>query len=213
LARSTLTLYEAILGGADWDGPLAPLIHLISVLMGPVFILYIAFCCLAMMNVITGVFVESALKNAAQDKDRDFMQSIRDLFTIDTDDMNGDAGIVTQEAFEERTSEPALQMYLKQIGIDAKDAKLMFQVLDGEGTGVLDLEELLVGMLRLRSSAKVLDIALLMHEHEVTNNNLQDFFQQMLEKISRTGMMIRKSMKPGIKNLDMDEVDEEDELC
>lgn len=205
LFRSTLTLYEAILGGADWDGPLVPLLEKITVFMGPIFILYIAFALLAMMNVITGVFVESALKNAARDKDKDFVSSIRDLFEGSS---NGDAGIVTQEVFEERISEAALQMYLKQIGIDAKDAKLMFSILDGEGTGVLDLEELLVGMLRLRSRAKVLDIALLMMQHEVTNDNIEELSCQVQEVVLSRNT-IQKTESKSTRSTEFDSEDNE----
>merc|ERR1719326_2539993 len=58
LARSMLTLFEAISGGVDWDELVVPLIDDISPFCAVLFVMYIAFCTLAMLNVVTGVFVD-----------------------------------------------------------------------------------------------------------------------------------------------------------
>merc|ERR1719424_842237 len=76
LTRSILSLYEAILGGADWNDEIVPLIDIHWVL-GLMFMAYIAFAILAMLNVVTGIFVESALANAKKETDRTFESHVK----------------------------------------------------------------------------------------------------------------------------------------
>ncbi|CAK9001794.1 Sodium channel protein type 4 subunit alpha A (Voltage-gated sodium channel subunit alpha Nav1.4a) [Durusdinium trenchii] len=67
LPRAVLSLYQAMTGGVDWNDLSLPL-EPISPIMSLIFALYIAFAVLAMMNVVTGVFVESALGSAREDR-------------------------------------------------------------------------------------------------------------------------------------------------
>jgi len=161
LLRSVLTLYEAVMGGVDWDALVTPLMRKISVLMAPGFAFYIAFTMLAMMNVITGIFVQTALKNADAEKDADFAASARDIFS----DVK-EGGFVSADEFGDHVDSDRFQSYIATVGIAPKDAKLMFRILDQNNSGTLLLEELLEGMLRLRMTAKFMDVSLIMHETE-----------------------------------------------
>merc|ERR1719253_376605 len=87
LGRSVLSLYESIFGGADWDLLVVPLIR-ISWALGLMFCSYIAFALLAMLNVVTGIFVESALKNAAKETEHHFQDQVRAIYA--QTDTNGD---------------------------------------------------------------------------------------------------------------------------
>lgn len=58
-----LSMFQAINGGVDWALIFEPLIDNITPWSAVVFTLYIAFSLLAMLNVVTGVFVESVLKS------------------------------------------------------------------------------------------------------------------------------------------------------
>lgn len=164
LGRSILSLYESISGGVDWDDLAAPLIAEIHVVMGILFSLYIAFALLAMMNVVTGVFVESALLSAKEDKDIYMVNHVKDLF------LNADRkhiGIITWEEFEEMAHAAEMQDYFKAIDVDLSEAKGLFDLLDMTGCGQLKQEDFLSGCLRLRGPAKALDLALLMKETRV----------------------------------------------
>eukprot|EP00927_Polykrikos_kofoidii_P086553 TRINITY_DN9731_c0_g4_i2.p1 TRINITY_DN9731_c0_g4~~TRINITY_DN9731_c0_g4_i2.p1 ORF type:complete len:762 (+),score=102.79 TRINITY_DN9731_c0_g4_i2:118-2403(+) len=81
LWRTFLSLFQATTGGVDWDDLLQPLAQNVSpwwttiVLSG-----YIAFAVLAMMNIVTGVFVESALLSVKQDKELELVRQVRHVF-------------------------------------------------------------------------------------------------------------------------------------
>jgi len=161
LFRVMLTLYQAVMGGVDWDAVVSPLMNKITPFIAPFFGMYIAFAVLAVMNVITGMFVDSALKSAGRQNDKDFAAMARNLFAPVVEE-----GYISAEDFDLYISEPHFLAYMATIGIGALDAKLMFRIVDRNCQGQLALEELLQGMIRLRAPAKFMDISLLMHESE-----------------------------------------------
>merc|ERR1740121_2321692 len=64
LGRTVLSLWQAMSGGADWDNMVGPMIIEVDPFLGVAFAAYIAFAILALMNVVTGVFVQTALQSA-----------------------------------------------------------------------------------------------------------------------------------------------------
>merc|ERR1739848_716711 len=68
LIKTLLTVFLAILDGIEWERGLIPLCE-VSPLLGFLFCCFMAFSLLAVMNVITGVFVEGALASAQRDND------------------------------------------------------------------------------------------------------------------------------------------------
>jgi len=161
LPRAILTMFEVIVGGVSWDEVAAPLIRSVSPFMGILLCLYISFCVFAMMNMATGVFVERATRKAQEDKDTYTANHISRLFFSDPH-VNLDE--VTYEVFNEKMDTPEMQEYFKAINVDPSEAKGLFQLLDADGSGTINGEELVNGCLRLRGGAKALELSLLMHE-------------------------------------------------
>lgn len=180
LFRSCLSLYEAILGGTDWDQVIWPLTQHVSIFLSPLFIVYIAFSVLAMMNVITGIFVDSALCNATLEKDKDFVDTFRAIMADCKDEKNR----VNHLQFETRMSMPELQVHIRHVGINPRDAGLTFKLIDRDNVGALDLEELLAGLLRLRSNARTLDIALMVRETDEKQTRLIDYVKTVMKNIA-----------------------------
>lgn len=161
LPRSLLTLYQSISGGLDWNEAVEPLMKDFSPWFGVLFCLYIAFTVLALMNVVTGVFVESALQSAREDKDIYIVNHIRGL--IEAMSLDED-GRIAWGQFEAQLSTPEMAEIFNFIDVDPMEARGLFKLLDINGIGSVDPEEFLDGCLRLRGSAKALDLALLMRE-------------------------------------------------
>merc|ERR550537_265872 len=133
----------------------------ISLWVGLFLMVYIAFSLLALLNVVTGVFVESVLKSAKADKDLFMINNARELFHgLD----GGIHSLMTWDVFKSKLSTPQMQEFFKAIDVDPSEAKGLFRLLDLDNSGSVSAEEFLNGCLRLRGPAKALDMALLIQE-------------------------------------------------
>eukprot|EP00930_Biecheleria_cincta_P033964 TRINITY_DN23503_c0_g2_i1.p1 TRINITY_DN23503_c0_g2~~TRINITY_DN23503_c0_g2_i1.p1 ORF type:complete len:807 (+),score=149.26 TRINITY_DN23503_c0_g2_i1:27-2447(+) len=161
LSRSILSLYQAITGGVDWDQLAVPLISEVHVLLGGVVALYIAFGVLALLNVVTGVFVESALKSAKEDRDNYMLHHVKDIFQ--SADSSGE-GVIEWDDFKRCSEDAQMQEFFKSIDVDPSQAQAVFALLDVDDTGLIDLDEFLNGCLCLHGPAKAIDVSSLRYE-------------------------------------------------
>lgn len=182
IGRSCLTLFESISGGMDWDMAVVPLAQKISMGVVPVFCLYIVFATMALMNVVTGVFVESAMDSANKDKESYMVQTARELFK-GADPKR--TGVITLTEFERQLRTPELKEHLKALGINAMSARGLFKALDLNHSGTIDADELLTGTLRLRGQAKAIDIASLIYETRWTSHRFKRRVQAMDRTLAR----------------------------
>merc|ERR1711990_240520 len=114
LTRSCITLYEAITGGLDWDDLLRPLMSDISPAMFVILASHIAFSLFAVLNVVTGVFVDTACGNAARDKDEFLVNHISDVYKNDLDD----EGCIALKEFVHQLDTPEMQHWLRDVDVD-----------------------------------------------------------------------------------------------
>lgn len=169
LGSSVFVLFQSFTGGVDWRDVTTPLVNKISVIMGPVFMLYISFMLFAVLNIVTGVFVETALRNAKDDKDYFMINNVRELL-INTE---GDKkGYLRWSDFESQLDSLQMKEYFKAIDVDLSEARNLYTLLDRDKTDHVDAEEFFKGCLDLRGPAKALDLALLMHEVRVIGKRL-----------------------------------------
>mmetsp|Transcript_30059 Transcript_30059/g.89176 ORF Transcript_30059/g.89176 Transcript_30059/m.89176 type:complete len:451 (-) Transcript_30059:102-1454(-) len=161
LGASILTLYGSIMGGVDWVNVVEPLLDQIHPLVGVAYSFYVAFAVLAMMNVVTGVFVEASLKTARDHHEAILLSSAGNLFQ--DSDMD-ESGHVTWKEFESRLDHPDMQEFFKSIDVDVSEAETVFHLMDMNEKGSLDVDQFMGGCLRLRGPAKAVDLAMLMHE-------------------------------------------------
>jgi hypothetical protein len=182
LGMSFLSLFQAITGGKDWDDLSSPLLTRIGALPCFAFACYIAFTVIAMMNVVTGVFVENAIKSAKEDKDFFMINNMREVFK---EANGGITGVMTWETFESQLDKHNMQEYFRAIDVDPSEAKGLFRLLDLDGSGFIDAEEFLSGCLRLRGPAKALDLALLMHEVRRMVSRIQEQKKLLQKQLSR----------------------------
>eukprot|EP00929_Paragymnodinium_shiwhaense_P012512 TRINITY_DN11978_c0_g3_i1.p1 TRINITY_DN11978_c0_g3~~TRINITY_DN11978_c0_g3_i1.p1 ORF type:complete len:658 (+),score=69.04 TRINITY_DN11978_c0_g3_i1:117-1976(+) len=170
LSSCMYTLFLSVSSGVSWYEAAQPLRELgTPVFLG--FITYVALAQWVILNVITGFFCESAAEAARKDvalavqshrSDRDkFLQMCKHIFrTIDTDN-SGELDI--NEMRHLLDTEPA-QALFATLEIAADDAKELFELLDEDGTEFVELEEFMLGCLRLRGGAKALDVAKMQYQ-------------------------------------------------
>lgn len=191
LPRSMFTLFKAIAGGVSWHEVVEPLGIIGWVWVG-VFVGFIAFTFLAVLNVVTGVFCQSAIESAQQDKDIATMQlmaakgmyveTVKRLF----DDMDADAsGAISIHEFESYLQHEKFQAYFASLDIDASDVWSLFKLMDSDRTGTIDLEEFVGGCLQLRGQAKAVQIAKMSYDQNLVRKMLVEFMDSVDERLDQ----------------------------
>ncbi|CAK9022717.1 unnamed protein product [Durusdinium trenchii] len=108
------------------------------------FHLYVAFCSFAVLNVITGVFVNSAIKTREKDHETVMLhvQKFKDLASNvwQKMDTRGD-GKITITEFEQMFDDPDMQAFFESIEINAVDAWTLFDSLDMDGDHLISYED------------------------------------------------------------------------
>jgi len=159
--RSGLSLFEALTGGVDWDALAAPLSEQVSPLLGVLFVLYMSFAILAVMNVITGTFVQHAMERAQYNNE---IRKVRQASLLFTTLDEKKEGFITFEEIEQHLELPPVRDFFRSLDIDLGDAHCLFDVLDSTNSGKIEFETFLGGAMRLQGPARAIDLLLVMRE-------------------------------------------------
>eukprot|EP00930_Biecheleria_cincta_P058457 TRINITY_DN44289_c0_g1_i2.p1 TRINITY_DN44289_c0_g1~~TRINITY_DN44289_c0_g1_i2.p1 ORF type:complete len:600 (-),score=109.80 TRINITY_DN44289_c0_g1_i2:179-1936(-) len=170
LGVSIISLYQAMSGGNDWAVYFDALSRL-GLFAQSFFILFITFAIMCVVNIVTGVFVDSALAANTQDKKmvvqeelevkKQKLNQIRDLFDeLDTDD----TGVFDCDEFERRLSDERVRAYLASLQLDATDATALFRLLDSDQSNEVSIDEFVNGCYRLMGEATSFDAKLMQYE-------------------------------------------------
>lgn len=182
LARSMWSLFHAVTGGVNWYDVCTPLEKEIGQYMSFVFGFYISFCLLCLLNVITGVFVESALLSAHADKETYIVNHLRSLFmSLDCDN----SGTVGWDEFSQMLHTKEMKEVFKQVDIDMSEAKALFRLLDMSGNGSIAIADFISGCNRLRGPAKSLELTILHRETLKLADRFQKHAKLMDFKVMR----------------------------
>lgn len=171
LDRSMLTLYQTISEGIHWHVAMKPLVVSCSPWMSLMFCLWIAFCVFALLNVVTGVFVESALRTANEDQKKLLMYQMGQWFS----DADADqTGTITWDEFRYHLEDPKMEKFLKIVDLDAQEAWDLFHLLDVSGVGEIPVDDFVNGCVRVTGNAKAIDLVTFMHTYKVTQVKLAE---------------------------------------
>eukprot|EP00747_Dinoflagellata_sp_TGD_P193195 gnl/TRDRNA2_/TRDRNA2_59054_c0_seq1.p1 gnl/TRDRNA2_/TRDRNA2_59054_c0~~gnl/TRDRNA2_/TRDRNA2_59054_c0_seq1.p1 ORF type:complete len:561 (-),score=89.74 gnl/TRDRNA2_/TRDRNA2_59054_c0_seq1:31-1713(-) len=169
LDRSMLTLYQIVTEGIHWGEAMGPLRDI--PMITTVFVLYVAFSCFALMNVITGIFVDSALNIAEEEKKDVLMKQMHKHFAEFDNDGSGE---VSFEEFNCCLTDPRMRPFLKQLDIDSHHGQLLFALMDADESGKIDEEELIAGFMSLHGTARRLELAALMRDQHLRSKKWQE---------------------------------------
>uniref|UniRef100_A0A7S1M2X7 EF-hand domain-containing protein n=1 Tax=Alexandrium catenella TaxID=2925 RepID=A0A7S1M2X7_ALECA len=178
MPMAMLTLFMAISGGADWQDLLEPLRN-ISRWYIVIFVAYVLFVVVGVMNILTAIFVESASQIANIDRDlviqgammqeKATMNNIRKIIRMavgKTFTAGGSPNLITYGQLESLLDDPDTVAHFKVMGLDVTEARGLFQLLDVDEMKEVDIEEFVTGMMRLKGNAKGTDVAAVMYENK-----------------------------------------------
>lgn len=209
LGVTMYSLYKSITGGDDWSHFSDPLFE-VDKFVGCLFCFYIAFTVFAVLNVVTGVFVENAIKINAKDADMIIMEQmyerrkhIEDVKKVFEKADSDGSGKLDSDEFEKHIDNVCVQAYFRQLDLDVEgqEAQQVFELLDFDGSGSIDIDEFVFGCSRLKGAARSLDLARVEHGHNTLRKEfetLMEYFQRCqlnIENISKAVGELRSEMK------------------
>jgi len=161
LFMATWTLIQSLTGGVDWNDVARPLMNHVSLEAVIVFTAYILFTHLAMLNVVTGVFIDSVMQHGRQEKELCTRRHVQALF--DSLDVNHE-GEITWEEFSTHLQTSEMNEFFKTVDVDIEHAKELFELLDLQDSGALGVREFMDGCLKIWTPARGLDLRMIMRD-------------------------------------------------
>lgn len=182
VGRSVFSLFKAISGGVSWEQVVEPLQELHYVWLC-FYLVYFAFTYFAVLNVVTGVFCQTAIESATMDQETAAQahmnaeqQHVRRLHNLFKTINKSQTGMITLQELEDCMQDEKLRAYFSSLDLSMDEAFSLFKLLDHNNAHILDIDKFVKGCLKLRGTAKSLDIAMMMYE---TRWSLNKFSQRM----------------------------------
>merc|ERR1719359_2206297 len=100
---------------------------------------------------------------------------MRDLFqAVDADQ----SGSITWDELHSHLSDEAVKAYFSLVQIEISEAEGLFHLLDVDESGEVGIEEFIMGCMRLKGTAKSIDMATLLYEHKRMYVTMNRFAEQ-----------------------------------
>merc|ERR1712136_167762 len=172
MGMTLLTLIMSILGGVSWWDVEKVFLE-ISPFCAVLLVLYVALMMLALLNIVTGIFVNDSIEVAQSDRDirtftelsrkRHCMEELQSIFhEIDHDG----SGTITYDEFKSAISKDEVHALFETLGLGISDDLKIFKALDIDGNSHLEIEEFVMGCLSLRGTATAVDMENLRAQHK-----------------------------------------------
>eukprot|EP00812_Abedinium_dasypus_P003147 NODE_1387_length_1157_cov_12.409256.p1 GENE.NODE_1387_length_1157_cov_12.409256~~NODE_1387_length_1157_cov_12.409256.p1 ORF type:complete len:362 (+),score=112.35 NODE_1387_length_1157_cov_12.409256:3-1088(+) len=165
--HSMFVLAMCATGGMDW-GDIATPLQEVSRLCSAIFTSYVAVVVLGVLNLVTGIFVESATKNVQKDTSDMMMLEMGRRFkwmedvasAVEDADMDH-KGRVSLCEVKKYIGSATVQACLRGLGLDvnADNVEGLFHAVDFDGDGYLTITEFIDGCAHVAGTARQLELA------------------------------------------------------
>jgi len=192
IGSSVLSIYWSITGGQDWAVVIGPLIEETgNQVHNVVFCMFIAFATMVLMNLVTGVFVEGAARLTKEDRDKELSRMAHKIFRLVDDDCSED---ISRREFEHHLEMGNIDRYLDGVGLNRFEARVLFDLLDSDGSETISVNEFVDGCLKLRGLPRAADLSQMLLESRKQWDSSKEWFSTMsslLETTRRDLQMVR----------------------
>lgn len=179
------TLYMAISGGIEWYHPASVLYNQVSPMLRPFFGMYMAFMVFVFLNIITGIFLNTALTTTEDLKQHNIMGQIKRIFDEADEDKSGD---ICMAEFTNLMQDRELELYMRSLGWRAEQAQELFALLDADEDGTISVNEFMAGCQRLQGPVKAVDFASFA-------NDIENAISRVLERVEHLERIMTKERK------------------
>jgi len=203
LGSSMLSLFMAMSGGNDW-GQYYEALGRLPWQYRALFLCFITFSVFAVVNIVTGVFVDNAMQSSHTDREivvheemeekKAFLQILRDIFMEMDKDGEGSISINT---FERSMNDERVIAYFNSLKLDVSDARTLFRLLDVDSSDEVSITEFLTGCFRLQGEARSLDTKIMRWQID----SLQEKMQINDKKLQSTMYLMMLQLQGGAKNI------------
>lgn len=198
IPKTTYTLLQVMLGGVSW-GVCSDALFNVGWPLAGLFFFYVSFTMLAVLNIITGVFVDNAVETAKSQRDvlvqkefelkERYLNEMRELFK----DMDDDgSGTVTLEEIKEYFADPRVMSYFQALGLDTNDTERLFRLIDDDCSGDVNVEEFLHGCMRLKGGARSIDV----HQLLLECKRLEQKFEKIEHRVEEWSNKVSNKAPP-----------------
>lgn len=190
VSKCMISLFMAVTGGMDWID-LYDLLQFTGYVDQALLVCFIVFVLFGLGNLVTGIFVENAFAASKQDREiqlreqissqERFMKDLIDLFT-ELDVNKSDS--LSFEEFNEHLDDERALAYFESIKLDVTEAPMIFNLVDLDNSGTVDIDEFVAGFDRLRGEARALDGAIIRLLLENLDYHFRQFSSEMRESVN-----------------------------
>lgn len=194
-----VSLYAAVTGGLDWVD-MSDSLSEVGESYRLFFYVYVAFFLFVITNTLISLFVEMAVTNADKDHQgfiaeelRRYHEHVRKIkFAFHKIARKNEANL-TKDDFEKMFADPEMLAFMGSLEIAPMDLVQFFNILSNNGKTAVDIEQFVVGCMKLKGAARSMDLVVLIDSQKrdsVRLSNIQKqlgSLQTLIKKLSGTG--------------------------
>lgn len=153
LSGTMMVLYQVISGGLDWSKALL-LLSPCGLVASALVVCYVTVTYFGLMNVIVSLFVTSVFQNDLAHRQESHMENFVQVFG------KSHSESISLEEFKEQMKDERMIHFFEDIDMPVRDAHVVFNLLDVDLDGEVDMSEFITGCVRLFGEAKAIDLAI-----------------------------------------------------
>eukprot|EP00929_Paragymnodinium_shiwhaense_P011871 TRINITY_DN11824_c0_g1_i1.p1 TRINITY_DN11824_c0_g1~~TRINITY_DN11824_c0_g1_i1.p1 ORF type:complete len:664 (-),score=100.45 TRINITY_DN11824_c0_g1_i1:151-2142(-) len=188
---SMLTLFYSTTGGTDW-ADIYKVVRKTDSMSSFMFLGMIIFFAVAVWNIIASIFFEKAIKSSMTSRDDEILdkrrneeQDAKELMDLCKRADVDSSGSISDVEFEKLMSTESILEFFSVRGLDIKNARHFFEVMNAMTPGnEVDLEEFVGSCLRVKGAATSIDLHLLAFESRAMHSKTNKFMESASEVLT-----------------------------
>jgi len=198
VGKSFYTLYVSIMDGISW-GEVMKAVQRLEISMPILFITYVTGSILCVSNVVTSIFIDSAMQTTnyykelllMEERDKRLMYTRSLCVAFHDIDVDSD-GQINIDDLETFLSNPENRQFLDALDLKVTDAYMLMELIDTSNTGAVSIDEFCECCMNLKGEAKSFDIQCMILEMRRVLNVTEQFLHQLNTKVTSMSSQVFK---------------------